>query len=391
MTRAATKKSLLQDASADAVDIKMEVPATPPGKAGKLAKGGSPKDPANTSNDSPMSVATNLECHIQAEAKPSLSNSFVVFCVTNKAPTVCATKAEADAFRVDWGDFLSQEKHFPTQSGVDAFISTLPKPSPAGTPVKQVIDLAAPAPAPPGGMDRYARSLNAIRKAKPTNRFYARYKTNGASRKCIIVFEPVNYSGKAQWNVKPELLSPILKLFITDFADDESCVPIIKDRIFHEMITGMTHLRIRDPSGTPETPLQVTWTSPDKVKTIAYDQYVLCSHFTIPIDEIETRAMEHIFITSKLEAFILLLKDVLVSPAFAVLHEEACPKPTVWAAMNGLGSKTGGMTFQAYCKDAVPATEKCPNLNTYIVQEDTTALMNILWNGRISDGEQKYN
>lgn len=381
MPRTSAKKN-----KKDAPDVKLE---TPPSKAAKNAKSSTPGTSPNSANASPVSVATNLGSDMAAEKKPDVS-TFTVFCVTNKGPTVCASKEEADAFRMDWGDYVAQEKKFSSQGEVDAFVSTQRKPSPATTPVKPIVDMLTPAPGPPGSMERYAKSVKAIHKNQANNRLYARHKTNGASTGCLVLLEPVNYSGKAQWNFKPELVTVALETMISDFADDAVCIPILEDPIYLELVKGMKHLRIRDPNGTPATPLQVTWTSPDKAKTIAYDQFTLATHFTIPVKEIKSEAMETVFITSKLEGFITAFKELLLSPAFAILHEAACPKASVWAAMNGLGPKTGGLTFQGYIKDAAPTVEKCTNLNTYIVHDDTTDLMNVLWNGRINDGEQKY-
>ena len=115
---------------------------------------------------------------------------------------------------------------------------------------------------------------------------------------------------------------------IRDYPDDAVCIPIIEDPIYFELVKGMQHLHIRDPNGTPATPLQVKWTSPDKAKTIAYDQFTLATHFTIPVEEIKSEAMETVFITSKLEGFITVLKELLLSPAYLQFSTRLrVPKP----------------------------------------------------------------
>ena len=132
--------------------------------------------------------------------------------------------------------------------------------------------------------------------------------------------------------------------------------------------------------------------SPDKDRSITYDQYLISTHFTIPVDElVNSFEEEEKYIQAKLNLFALCFKKVMLLPLFARLHEANCSRESIWKSMNGLGPKKGGYTFKGYMKDASVSIVKCENLNTYVVKDTMDTLMTILWAGRHAYGKKYKN
>ena len=317
----------------------------------------------------------------------SPSSQWFVFTMT-KGHEIVSGSDEATVFEENWGSFILKKHTFGNEADAQNFSRTL-TPSPPTTPLKSVVDVDAPV----ISSDVSARLSEAcamLQGRKPTNRINIHYRTNCASHNCVVVIECLNYSGKPQWNVKPDILCDPLQLFPKQFSDDPDAAIVISDTAVGECFFNITKMVIRDVSSGPDSPLQIKWVSPDKSREITYDQYVMATHFTIPVDQLSSVEEEQRFIVSKLSLFGGALKKVMASPVFARLHEANCPKESIWKSMNGNGPKTGGVSFLDYVKDASVTVSKCDNLNCFVTRVEADKLMGILWDGRKPGCTSKY-
>ena len=343
--------------------------------------------------DAPSTPKRVIDEDLKEEAKKaktgsaSPSSEWFVF-ITTKGHELVAGAGEATIFEENWSDFILKKHVFLTEEDAKNFSRTL-TPSPPSTPLKSVIDVDAPAISSDVSA-RLAEACAMLQGRKPSNRMNIHYRTNCASHSCVVVIECLNFSGKPQWNVKPDILCDPLQLFPKQFPDDPDSAIIISDAAVGECFYNITNLVIRDVSSGPDSPLQVKWVSPDKSRELTYDQYVLATHFTIPVAQLGSTEEEQRFIVSKLSLFGGALKKVMASPVFARLHEANCPKESIWKSMNGNGPKTGGVSFLDYVKDASVTVSKCDNLNSFVTRVEADKLMGILWNGRKEGCNSKY-
>lgn len=316
------------------------------------------------------------------DARASTQHSDYVFILTKGFEVVSGTE-QAAVFRKDWGDFIVTTKTFPSSAAANAYAKSL-VPSPPSTPLRSVVNLETDDFSPISATDQAKLSevIASLQAKKPTNRINILFRTNSASHVCVVLVECLNMSGKHQWNVKPELLCEPIKMFPTEFPDDPAALPVIADDVVAQCFYHVQHLVLRDTSAGPDAPLQTKWTSPDKSREITYDQYILATHFDIPVDKLSSTEEEHAFISAKLRLFGASFKSVLSSPLFARLHEANCPKESVWKSMNGMGPKKGGFSFRGYIADANVQVSKCDNLNQYITKMEADKLMALLWDGR---------
>ena len=158
-----------------------------------------------------------------------------------------------------------------------------------------------------------------------------------------------------------------------------------------QCLYNVNFLVLRDSASGPHAPLQVVWVSPNKDRSITYNQYLISTHFTIPVDELNSSEEEEKYIQAKLHLFAVCFKNMMLSPLFVRLHEANCSKESIWKSMNGLGPKKGGYTFKGYMRSASVSITKCENLNMYIVKDAMDTLMTILWEGRRDSGKKYKN
>ena len=314
-----------------------------------------------------------------------------VFLIAGGANEVVRSGADADSFRNEWGECILSSQLFPDFAAAKAFAGTL-APSPPSTPVKAIINVDAVARTPMSASSeaKLTEMIASLQQKKPGNRINLLYRTNCASHACVLIIECLNLAGKHQWNVKPEIISDPMQMFAKEFPEDPDAAPIIADDVLAHCFYNIKKRVLRDMSAGPEAPLQVKWTSPDKSREITYDQHVLSTNFTIPVDMISSHEEEEKFIVSKLQMFGASFKRVLSSPLFARLHEANCPKESIWKSMNGKGPKSGGFSFLEYINDSTVHVSRCENLNSHVTKEEADSLMTILWNGRSSGSSSKY-
>ena len=329
------------------------------------------------------------------DKKPSSEKSgdpkHYVFSLARGGYDVITGETNATLFREEWGQYILDTKVFDTKLQADTFAKTL-SPSPPSTPMASInnVDEEQPTPLSASSEAKLSEVIASLQQKKPGNRIVLRYKTNSSSHECIVLLECLNTMGKNQWNVKPEILCDPIKMFATEFPDDPVAQPIIGDDMLAQCFYNVKCHVLRDGTAGSHSPLQVVWVSPDKSREIKYDQYLISTHFTIPVAELTSTDEEEKYILAKLQQFGECFKTVMLSPLFARLHEANCSKESIWKSMNGLGPKKGGYTFQGYMKDAAISVVKCENLNTYVVKDSMDALMTVLWEGRRPTGK-KYN
>lgn len=405
----AVKRGIALDIEAEGVPAakkeKTDPTLSPPGAAVTLASGGdsgtpvavspsenslqkkkkkkartSPKKAPSASKKS--SAPSSCAAAGQKSTDPAGPPSHFVF-ITTTGYEVVSGIDNADVFRNDWKDFVVSSNAFSTEADAAAFARNL-VPSPPSTPMKSVldVDIEPPSPLSASAEARLSEVIASLQDKKPGNRINILYRTNCTSKACVVLVECLNMSGKHQWNVKPDILCDPIQMFPREFPDDPDSLPVRADDVVAQCFYNIHKLVLRDAAGGPEAPLQVKWTSPDKSREITYDQYLMATHFVIPLDDLSSTDEEDKLIAGKLQLFGACFKKVLTSPVFARLHEANCPKETVWKSMNGKGAKTGGFSFLEYVRDASLHVSKCHNLNQYVTKVEADTLMNVLWQAR---------
>jgi hypothetical protein len=321
---------------------------------------------------------------------PEDATGYHVFICTGGKEVVQAGE-DATNFRCDWADAILSSRLFPTEDEAKSYVRTL-QPSPPGTPISSIIDVDAVPRTPLSASSeaKLSEVIASLQDKKPGNRINLLYRTNAASSACVVLIECINMTGKHQWNVKPELLCEPIQVFAREFPEDPDAVPIIADSALAFCFHNIKKHVLRDTSAGPDAPLQTKWVSPDKSKEITYDQYIMGTNFTIPVETLASTQEEDKFITDKLQMFGACFKKVLASPLFERLHEANCPKESIWKSMNGKGPKTGGFSFLDYVNDATVHVSKCTNLNSYVTKEEADTLMTVLWKGRSPGSNTKY-
>jgi hypothetical protein len=316
-------------------------------------------------------------------------DSVVVFVLTHGFEIVSGCE-EIENFRSEWSGFILSSKTFQDQKEAEVYSKSL-QPSPPSTPMKSVVDLSYDDKnIAPDSAAKLSEVIASMQERKPSNRINIHYRTNSSSHACVFLIECLNSTGKHQWNVKADILAHPIKIFPSEFNSDPAAQPAVQDDVLAACFYNIRSMILRDSSGGPDAPLQTKWVSPDKSREITYNQYLLASHFVIPVDQFSSFDDEADYIEMKLKTFGAALKKVLLSPLFERLHEANCPKESVWKAMNGLGPKNGGLTFSAYIADAAVHVSRCENLNNHVTKMEADKLMTVLWQERKNGSRPKY-
>ena len=181
-------------------------------------------------------------------------------------------------------------------------------------------------------------------------------------------------------------------MFPSDFPEDPNAAKVIADPFVGQCFHNIAPMVLRDMAAGPDEPLKTEWVSPTTKTKYYYDNYVLVTHFDIPVSDLSSDEAEKKFLVEKLQHFGKCFKEVLLSPLFARLHEANCPKESIWLSISGKNPtrKAGGFTFSEYIKNAAVTVDSTKNLNHFVTKAEADSLMDILWKGRKPGHSHKY-
>lgn len=267
-------------------------------------------------------------------------------------------------FQQEYESLISSSQYFDTKAKMNAFVTAGKDAAEKPDPDVEVISGEAMS---PDDKNRFNRIRAMMEQAKPKDTLFIYWKTTPKSKIAVFVLVAKSQWKDRVWFVKKPFGDVLVNYFKATPTDNTFA---------NDFLTNIKTAKERDQEkGNNDTRVEIR-----KTDGRSFDQYLMWTWCNLPIDKFESEQDEVTYIEENVGATIAHIRSAQRTTLFMHVVQTAYTE----AMFNAMQTaKPNSTTFKDFVQKCRIQVEKCPNLNKFLILDESKTIQMFLWKNEV--------